>query len=120
MIAVYLRSVYQYVYKRKFLRLGVPFMVFMVGGSIGLKQFTSIRYEFRKQGFTRDVAEDSGIEMKEPEQVTIEAAYKEMQSLDIDNWKNVRGPRPWEEGNEYNKLLQERQKMKQQQKSGDS
>ncbi|KAH7941791.1 hypothetical protein HPB49_017576 [Dermacentor silvarum] len=42
----------------------------------------------------------------------------EIQSVDIDNWKNVRGPRPWEEGNEYNKILKERQMMKQQ--SGES
>ncbi|XP_037575682.1 cytochrome c oxidase assembly protein COX16 homolog, mitochondrial [Dermacentor silvarum] len=118
MAAVYLRSVFQYVYKRKFLRLGVPFMVFMVGGSIGLKQFTSLRYEFRKQEFTREDAEEAGIKMKEPEEVSIEAVYKEIQSVDIDNWKNVRGPRPWEEGNEYNKILKERQMMKQQ--SGES
>ncbi|KAK8782647.1 hypothetical protein V5799_016014 [Amblyomma americanum] len=115
MAAVYLRSLFQYIYKRKFLRLGIPFMVFMVGGSIGLREFASLRYEFRKQEFTRKDAEEAGIKMKDPEEVTLEAVYKELQALDIDNWKNVRGPRPWEEGNEYNKLLEERQKAKLQQ-----
>uniref|UniRef100_A0A224YKP8 Cytochrome c oxidase assembly protein COX16 homolog, mitochondrial n=1 Tax=Rhipicephalus zambeziensis TaxID=60191 RepID=A0A224YKP8_9ACAR len=119
MAAVYLKSLFQSVYRRKFFRLGVPFMVFMVGGSIGLKQFTSLRYEFRKQEFTREVAEEAGIKMKDPEETSIEAVYKEMQSVDIDNWKNIRGPRPWEEGNEYTKLLKERQQTKQQQ-SGNS
>lgn len=113
MAAINFRSVYQYVYRRKFLRLGVPFLVFMLGGSIGLKQFASLRYEFRKQGFTREVAEEAGLKMKPPEEVTLEAVYKEVQAVDIDNWKNIRGPRPWEEGNEYNKLLEERQKKRQ-------
>ncbi|KAL3188577.1 hypothetical protein MRX96_022583 [Rhipicephalus microplus] len=117
MAAFYLKSVFQSLYRRKFIRLGVPFMVFMVGGSIGLKQFTSIRYEFRKQEFTREVAEKEGIKMKDPEESSIEAVYKEIQSVDIDNWKNIRGPRPWEEGNEYYKLLKERQKAKEQQSS---
>uniref|UniRef100_G3MTF2 Cytochrome c oxidase assembly protein COX16 homolog, mitochondrial n=1 Tax=Amblyomma maculatum TaxID=34609 RepID=G3MTF2_AMBMU len=115
MAAVYLRSLFESIYKRKFLRLGIPFMVFMIGGSIGLKEFTSLRYEFRKQEFTRKDAEEAGIKMKDPEEVTLEAIYKEVQALDIDNWKNIRGPRPWEKGNEYNKLLKERQKGKQQQ-----
>uniref|UniRef100_A0A1E1WYB7 Cytochrome c oxidase assembly protein COX16 homolog, mitochondrial n=1 Tax=Amblyomma aureolatum TaxID=187763 RepID=A0A1E1WYB7_9ACAR len=115
MAAVYLRSLFQYIYKRRFLRLGIPFMLFMVGGSIGLRQFAKLRYEFRKQEFTRQDAEEAGIKMKAPEEVTLEAVYKEVQALDIDNWKNVRGPRPWEEGNEYNKLLKERQNVKNQQ-----
>lgn len=28
--------------------------------------------------------------------VTLENAYEEIQKLDIDNWENKRGPRPWE------------------------
>uniref|UniRef100_A0A6M2E3U9 Cytochrome c oxidase assembly protein COX16 homolog, mitochondrial n=1 Tax=Amblyomma tuberculatum TaxID=48802 RepID=A0A6M2E3U9_9ACAR len=115
MAAVYLKSFFQYVYKRRFLRLGIPFMVFMVGGSIGLKQFASLRYEFRKSEFTRKDAEEAGVKVKDTEEVTLEAVYKEVQALDIDNWKNIRGPRPWEEGNEYNKLLKERQNKKEQQ-----
>lgn len=29
--------------------------------------------------------------------VTLEDAYEDIQKLDIDNWENKRGPRPWEE-----------------------
>lgn len=36
--------------------------------------------------------------MKPPEEVTIEAEYEKLKKIDIDNWENVRGPRPWEEG----------------------
>lgn len=28
--------------------------------------------------------------------VTLEAVYDDIQNLDIDNWENKRGPRPWE------------------------
>ncbi|KAH9376924.1 hypothetical protein HPB48_002761 [Haemaphysalis longicornis] len=81
----------------------------MLGGPVGLKQFDSLRYEFMKQGFTREIAEEAGLKMKPPEEVTLEAVYKEVQAVGIDNWHNTRGPRPWE----YNKLLEERQKKRQ-------
>lgn len=28
--------------------------------------------------------------------VTVEAVFEEIKTLDIDNWENKRGPRPWE------------------------
>lgn len=30
-------------------------------------------------------------------EVTLESTYEEIQKIDIDNWENKRGPRPWEE-----------------------
>ncbi|EEC02003.1 hypothetical protein ISCGN_028756 [Ixodes scapularis] len=112
MAAVYLKSLFESVYRRRFFRLGVPFMIFVVGGSFGLKHFTSLRYEFRATKITQEDAEKEGIKMKAPGEVTTESVYEKIQEIDIDNWQNVRGPRPWEEGNEYNKLLEERQKNK--------
>lgn len=38
-----------------------------------------------------------GIEMKKPGEVTIETEFEKIKKLDIDNWEQVRGPRPWEE-----------------------
>lgn len=35
--------------------------------------------------------------MKKPGEVTLESEYKKIQEMDIDNWVQVRGPRPWEE-----------------------
>lgn len=40
----------------------------------------------------------------------MESVYEEVEKLNVDNWENVRGPRPWEEGNEFNKILEERRK----------
>lgn len=37
--------------------------------------------------------------MKKPGEVTLETEYEKIQKLDLDNWTQVRGPRPWEENN---------------------
>ncbi|KAI9575157.1 hypothetical protein GQX74_015715 [Glossina fuscipes] len=34
---------------------------------------------------------------KKPEHVTIEREFEKIKKLDIENWENIRGPRPWEE-----------------------
>lgn len=41
---------------------------------------------------------------------TLEDHYKELiEDTDIDNWKNVRGPRPWESDNkEHMSVIEER------------
>ena len=41
---------------------------------------------------------------------TLEDHYKDLiEDTDIDNWKNVRGPRPWESDNkEYMSVIEER------------
>uniref|UniRef100_A0A1A9UKX1 Uncharacterized protein n=1 Tax=Glossina austeni TaxID=7395 RepID=A0A1A9UKX1_GLOAU len=42
-----------------------------------------------------------GVNMKKPEDVTIEREFEKIKKLDIENWENIRGPRPWEENNKY-------------------
>ncbi|XP_045462279.1 cytochrome c oxidase assembly protein COX16 homolog, mitochondrial [Harmonia axyridis] len=86
-------------FKSPFFKKGLPFFIICVGGSFGLKGFTSLRYEYsNKSSISREDFEKEGIKMKPPSEVTIEAEYEKLQKLDIDNWENVRGPRPWEEG----------------------
>jgi len=41
--------------------------------------------------------EDMGIKMKSPKEITIEREFERLEKMDIDNWENKRGPRPWEE-----------------------
>lgn len=41
--------------------------------------------------------EEFGIEMKKPEEVTIDKVYEKVKTLNLDDWENKRGPRPWEE-----------------------
>ncbi|XP_023026964.1 cytochrome c oxidase assembly protein COX16 homolog l(3)neo43 [Leptinotarsa decemlineata] len=82
-------------------KYGLPFLVLVVGGSFGLKEFAQLRYQFSKVSKVRpEEFEKYGIEMKKPGEVTIETEFEKMKKLDIDNWEQVRGPRPWEEKNE--------------------
>ncbi|XP_036887548.1 cytochrome c oxidase assembly protein COX16 homolog, mitochondrial isoform X3 [Sturnira hondurensis] len=57
--------------KNKTLRYGVPMLVLIVGGSFGLREFSQIRYDAVK--------------------------VKKIKNSTFDDWKNVRGPRPWED-----------------------
>lgn len=38
-----------------------------------------------------------GITMKSEKEITLEGEYEKVKKMDIDNWKQIRGPRPWEE-----------------------
>ncbi|XP_036592006.1 cytochrome c oxidase assembly protein COX16 homolog, mitochondrial isoform X2 [Trichosurus vulpecula] len=57
--------------KSKTLRYGVPMIVLIIGGSFGLREFSQIRYDAVKAKKIKDSA--------------------------FDDWKNIRGPRPWED-----------------------
>ncbi|XP_068215148.1 cytochrome c oxidase assembly protein COX16 homolog, mitochondrial [Palaemon carinicauda] len=82
-------------------KVGIPFLLLIVGGSFGLKEFAQLRYDFRnRRSVTKDMADKLGVPMKEPENVTLEAVYSGVSQLDTTNWENKRGPRPWEENNE--------------------
>lgn len=35
--------------------------------------------------------------MKDPSEISLEKEYEKLKDLDIDNWEQIRGPRPWEE-----------------------
>ncbi|XP_055637879.1 cytochrome c oxidase assembly protein COX16 homolog, mitochondrial [Toxorhynchites rutilus septentrionalis] len=84
--------------QKKFFRFGVPFLVLIVAGSFGLKQFAQLRYTYSKKGtLTQEEAEKHGLVMKKPEEVTLETEFEKIKALDIDNWESVRGPRPWED-----------------------
>lgn len=34
---------------------------------------------------------------KPTEEITLESEYEKVKEMDIENWQQVRGPRPWEE-----------------------
>lgn len=38
-----------------------------------------------------------GVNMKKHTEVTLESEYEKIKGIDIDNWEQKRGPRPWEE-----------------------
>ncbi|VEN39997.1 unnamed protein product [Callosobruchus maculatus] len=88
----------QKIFKRRLFKYGIPFFILMIGGSFGLREFTQLRYQFSKVSEIRpDELKKAGIEMKKPGEVTLETEFEKIKNLDIDNWEQVRGPRPWEE-----------------------
>lgn len=94
----------QHFFNRKFVRYGFPFLIVTVGGSFGLKEFAQLRYQFTKKSqITPEEMKKHGIEMKKPGEVTLETEYEKIKNLDIDNWEQVRGPRPWEENYQQKK-----------------
>ncbi|XP_063383143.1 cytochrome c oxidase assembly protein COX16 homolog, mitochondrial [Cydia fagiglandana] len=90
-----IRNSFYILSKRKSFKYGVPFILFVVGGSFGLREWTQIRYQFSQvKGVSKAEAEKMGL--NKAKDVTLEGTYDEIQKLDIDNWENKRGPRPWE------------------------
>ncbi|CAD6234342.1 GSCOCG00001833001-RA-CDS [Cotesia congregata] len=89
--------------KKKHLRYGIPFILFCIGGSFGLSRVTDVRYKYRKVSSVRDEAKHEGLNLRKPEELTLESQYEKLKNqLDIDHWENKRIERPWEEGVEKN------------------
>ncbi|XP_037074537.1 cytochrome c oxidase assembly protein COX16 homolog, mitochondrial-like [Pollicipes pollicipes] len=85
-------------FSNRLVRVGGPFVAILVTGSFALKEFSSIRYTYRRQRPIEPAeAEKLGIRMKSRQEVRLDQQYQEVQQADIDSWENKRGPRPWEE-----------------------
>ncbi|GFX11243.1 uncharacterized protein TNCV_1893831 [Trichonephila clavipes] len=81
--------------KKRSFRFGLPFLLFLFVGSFGVERFASLRYEFRRNELLKpESLEKLGIKKKE---VTLEEEFEKYKQIDINNWENIRGPRPWEE-----------------------
>merc|ERR1711911_218518 len=84
-------------FQRRSVKLALPFLILVVGGSFGLKQFTENRYRFNKNKFlTPPELHKHGIIKKEKSEVTLETEFEKIKKIDIQQWENKRGPRPWE------------------------
>ncbi|CAG2168118.1 unnamed protein product [Oppiella nova] len=86
--------------------------LFITGGSYVLKEFATIRYEISRHnkqlGVTPDLVKEMGFDVKNLK--SLEEEYDSMvKTVDTDNWKNIRGPRPWEENTtEYKEMIERR------------
>ena len=84
--------------KSRFLKHGLPMIVFVIAASYGLVVFTSIRIKKRDEKNKLLTAEEMLSFQKKVKKVIVEEEYESIRKkLDIDNWENKRGPRPWEE-----------------------
>ncbi|XP_054278130.1 cytochrome c oxidase assembly protein COX16 homolog, mitochondrial [Macrosteles quadrilineatus] len=87
--------------KNKLLKYSAPFFLLVLGGSVFLKQFTNLRYEYSSTQRNLKPEEIEGLKnLKKPGEVTLEKEYEKMKEMDIDTWTNKRGPRPWEDSQE--------------------
>nr|XP_027203009.1 cytochrome c oxidase assembly protein COX16 homolog, mitochondrial-like [Dermatophagoides pteronyssinus] len=107
------------------LKYGLPFLSFMVLGSFLLREFTSIRYEVynyrrrymgnkrRDHDYALEESEKSDDE--EMKESSTAATIEDDNSDDLkklielgrnEEWKNIRGPRPWEDNREYKELVE--------------
>uniref|UniRef100_A0A8C5KBH2 Cytochrome c oxidase assembly protein COX16 homolog, mitochondrial n=1 Tax=Jaculus jaculus TaxID=51337 RepID=A0A8C5KBH2_JACJA len=78
--------------KNKTLRYGVPMLLLIVGGSFGLREFSQIRYDAVK------IKIDPELEKKlKMNKISLESEYEKIKDSTFEEWKNIRGPRPWED-----------------------
>lgn len=86
--------------RSKRFRYAIPFLIFIVGGSVGLREFTALRYRYRSvEPYTvKEEAKKIGMVVNKPEESTLEAQYEKMKKTDTEDWENKRVPRPagWE------------------------
>lgn len=86
-----------YLRRSKFLRFGLPMIVFTILGSFGLAEFTSVKIKRRDEKNRMLTAEET-LSFQKKKQVDVEEEFMKLQEeLDIEQWENKRGPRPWEE-----------------------
>ncbi|XP_042625241.1 cytochrome c oxidase assembly protein COX16 homolog, mitochondrial-like [Cyprinus carpio] len=85
--------------KNRTLKYGIPMLLLVVGGSFGLREFTQIRYDAQKLKKKLDPALEARVNNKKQSAI-LQEEYEKLKDLDLDGWKNIRGPRPWEDSKE--------------------
>jgi len=86
--------------KNKTIKYGVPMMLLVIGGSFGLREFTQIRYDAQKIKRKMDPSLQAKVKM-EKQSVILEEEYEKMKDQNLEDWQNIRGPRPWEDSKDY-------------------
>ncbi|XP_054759096.1 cytochrome c oxidase assembly protein COX16 homolog, mitochondrial-like [Lytechinus pictus] len=98
----------QAIKKNSFLRYGLPMLVLVIGGAYGLKEFRSLRYEIIDKRKTVDPETEARMkQLQKEKKASVAEEYEKMQQSDLDNWHNIRGPRPWEDSKEFQMMQRE-------------
>lgn len=94
----------------KHFKYGVPFVLMVVGGSFALKYYSQLRYDIQNERHIMTKTKELQNIINPKKSVSIEEEYEEYKkNVDLDNWKNIRGPRPWESDNtDYRDLIEKR------------
>ncbi|XP_046849215.1 cytochrome c oxidase assembly protein COX16 homolog, mitochondrial-like [Xenia sp. Carnegie-2017] len=83
--------------EKAFLKFGLPMVLLVVIGSVGLSEFTDIKIKRRDEKIRKMNYEESQTfyVKKKKKPLSLEEAYNEVRTIDIDEWENKRVPRPW-------------------------
>ncbi|EZA50276.1 Cytochrome c oxidase assembly protein COX16-like protein, mitochondrial [Ooceraea biroi] len=67
----------------KIWQYGIPFMIFILGGSFGLREFTELRYRYKRTNeyILRKDLQEEGIKMKQPNEITLEKEYEKLKTV---------------------------------------
>ncbi|XP_054017549.1 cytochrome c oxidase assembly protein COX16 homolog, mitochondrial [Dryobates pubescens] len=88
---------------------GVPLLLYLVGGSFGLREFAQIRYDVHKLHGKVDPALKEKLKQNT---VTLESEYEKLEKSNLDNWQNIRGPRLGEDSRAVQKRQREALRLK--------
>jgi len=94
-----------------FIRNLVPFLGLVVGSFVGLAQFRKLNYQYKRNdgSVTREQMEQVGVQKDEYQSKvapSLQDEFDEMkEKIKLDDWKNIRGPRPWENSKETQEKL---------------
>ncbi|XP_053331649.1 cytochrome c oxidase assembly protein COX16 homolog, mitochondrial [Spea bombifrons] len=91
-------ALWQTLRRNKTLRFGVPMLLLIVGGSFGLREFTQIRYDAQNLKRRIDPSLEKIVSKKN---ITLESEFEKIKDVKYDDWKNIRGPRPWEDSKPF-------------------
>ncbi|XP_022198526.1 cytochrome c oxidase assembly protein COX16 homolog, mitochondrial [Nilaparvata lugens] len=83
--------------KSNFFKHAVPFFLTVGLGTLFLKEFASLRYEYRKSELLSPQDIKALKEITGGKLHTLEEEYEKLKKMDLDNWENKRIPRPWGE-----------------------
>ncbi|XP_078089479.1 cytochrome c oxidase assembly protein COX16 homolog, mitochondrial [Mustelus asterias] len=78
------------------LKYGLPMLLLITGGSFGLREFAQVRYDVQKVKRKIDPHLEAQLN-KNKNNTTIDSEYQKLEQQNLDDWVNIRGPRPWED-----------------------
>lgn len=104
-----IKNRFRNLFLKRQIRYGLPFLTFLTVGWLGLQEFARIRYDFKKKfGMTsefQDKMENAG--KTKNKQLSIEEEFEKLSGKDLDDWYNIRGPRPGEDSREIQNIIRQ-------------
>uniref|UniRef100_A0A8C5W709 Cytochrome c oxidase assembly protein COX16 homolog, mitochondrial n=1 Tax=Leptobrachium leishanense TaxID=445787 RepID=A0A8C5W709_9ANUR len=73
----------------------------IVGGSFGLREFTQIRYDAQHLKRTVNLKKKKKETKKQNISFHLFSLWQKIKDEKFEDWKNIRGPRPWEDSKSF-------------------